>query len=304
MKNLKAKPFLKWAGGKSQLLPFFEQLDPLELKTGEIKNYYEPFLGSGAVFFWVAQNYDVDNFYLYDLNDDLIIAYRVVQKDVSRLIEVLQCYDASYRRLGDFERKEFFYNERVIYNSKRFKADSLYSEEWIKRAASFIFLNRTCYNGLYRLNSKGEFNTPAGEYRNPEICNRDNLLAVSELLKRAIIKRADFTAVLEDLKSSAFIYFDPPYRPISKTSNFKSYYNNDFSDKDQEKLADLFKELDRCGARVMLSNSDPKNMDPHDDFFDKLYGDFNILRVCAKRSINSKKEGRGYINEIVVMNYS
>jgi DNA adenine methylase len=304
LKNLKAKPILKWAGGKSQLLPFFEQLYPLELKTGEIKNYYEPFLGSGAVFFWVAQNYDVDNFYLYDLNDDLIIAYRVVQKDVSRLIEVLQCYDASYRRLGDFERKEFFYNERVIYNSKRFKADSLYSEEWIKRAASFIFLNRTCYNGLYRLNSKGEFNTPAGEYRNPEICNRDNLLAVSELLKRAIIKRADFTAVLEDLKSSAFIYFDPPYRPISKTSNFKSYYNNDFSDKDQEKLADLFKELDRCGARVMLSNSDPKNMDPHDDFFDKLYGDFNILRVCAKRSINSKKEGRGYINEIVVMNYS
>jgi len=304
LKNLKAKPFLKWAGGKSQLLPFFEQLYPLELKTGEIKNYYEPFLGSGAVFFWVAQNYDVDNFYLYDLNDDLIIAYRVVQKDVSRLIEVLQCYDASYRRLGDFERKEFFYNERVIYNFKRFKADSLYSEEWIKRAASFIFLNRTCYNGLYRLNSKGEFNTPAGEYRKPEICNRDNLLAVSELLKRAIIKRADFTAVLEDLKSSAFIYFDPPYRPISKTSNFKSYYNNDFSDKDQEKLADLFKELDRCGARVMLSNSDPKNMDPHDDFFDKLYGDFNILRVCAKRSINSKKEGRGYINEIVVMNYS
>lgn len=304
MKNLKAKPFLKWAGGKSQLLPFFEQLYPLELKTGEIKNYYEPFLGSGAVFFWVAQNYDVDNFYLYDLNDDLIIAYRVVQKDVSRLIEVLQYYDASYRRLGDFERKEFFYNERVIYNSKRFKADSLYSEEWIKRAASFIFLNRTCYNGLYRLNSKGEFNTPAGEYRNPEICNRDNLLAVSELLKRAIIKRADFTAVLEDLKGSAFIYFDPPYRPISKTSNFKSYYNNDFSDKDQEKLADLFKELDRCGAKVMLSNSDPKNIDPHDDFFDKLYGDFNILRVCAKRSINSKKEGRGYINEIVVMNYS
>ncbi len=300
-----ARPFLKWAGGKSQLLDKFQELYPHELKERKIGTYYEPFLGSGAVFFDIAQNYDIKSAYLYDINEELILTYTVIQRDVSKLLEFLYNYQKYYLKFDKDRRKDFYYAQRTKYNLQRFNIDySHYSEKWIPRAAQLIFLNKTCFNGLYRVNSKGEFNTPHGDYDNPTICDEENLLAVSQVLQIAEIKVADFKQVVSDLKEEAFIYFDPPYRPISKTANFKAYSKYDFSDNEQIQLAALFRELDSKGLKLMLSNSDPKNINPDDDFFDKLYVGYNILRVPAKRMINSDSNKRGSINEIVITNYS
>ncbi len=299
-----AKPFLKWAGGKGQLLDIFQKLYPIELKEKIIKTYYEPFLGSGAVFFDVAQNYHLQSAYLYDINEELILTYKVVQKDVIRLLEILYGHQKTYLKLDKNKKKEFFYEQRRSYNLQRYNIDyDSYSDRWLTRAAQFIFLNRTCFNGLYRVNSKGEFNSPAGDYNNPTICDEQNLLCVHRVLQIAEIKRADFRQVVVDLKDKSFVYFDPPYRPISKTANFKSYSRHDFSDKEQTQLAMLFRELTDRGAKVMLSNSDPKNCNPSDDFFDQLYKGYYIFRVPARRAINSDATKRGKINEIVVTNY-
>jgi DNA adenine methylase len=303
--NVGARPFLKWAGGKGQLLDKFRELYPKQLKQKKIKTFYEPFLGSGAVFFDIAQNYDIESAYLYDINEELILTYQVIQKDVSKLLEFLYRYQKNYLKLDKKQRQEFYYEQRTNYNLQRFNIDyNKYSEQWFPRAAQLIFLNRTCYNGLYRVNSKGEFNSPAGDYENPTICDEQNLMAVHQVLQIAEIKKADFRQVVADLKEKSFVYFDPPYRPISKTANFKSYSKHDFTDNEQIELAKLFKELDKEGIKVMLSNSDPKNNDTTDNFFDKLYSDYNILRIPARRMINSDPAKRGAINEIVVTNYS
>jgi DNA adenine methylase len=299
-----ARPFLKWAGGKSQLLEKFQSLYPPELREGKIRTYYEPFLGSGAVFFHVAQQYAIKQACLYDINEELILAYSVVQSDVNSLLEILSRYQKKYKKLDKEKRHQFFYAQRSDYNSKRFTTNyKKYSEQWVQRAAQLIFLNRTCYNGLYRVNSKGEFNSPVGDYVNPTICDEPNLLAVNKVLAIAEIKKADFTQVKKDLKSKSFVYFDPPYRPISKTANFKAYSKHEFADSEQQKLANLFTELDNQGARLMLSNSDPKNINPRDNFFDELYAAYEITRVPARRMINSDSTKRGRINEIVVTNY-
>jgi len=303
--NVGARPFLKWAGGKGQLLDKFQDLYPKQLKQKKIKTFYEPFLGSGAVFFDIAQNYDIESAYLYDINEELILTYQVIQKDVSKLLDFLYRYQKNYLKLDKKQRKEFFYDQRTNYNLQRFNIDyNKYSEQWFPRAAQLIFLNRTCFNGLYRVNSKGEFNSPAGDYDNPTICDEQNLLAVHQVLQIAEIKKADFRQVIADLKDKSFVYFDPPYRPISKTANFKSYSKQDFTDNDQIELSKLFRELDKEGIKVMLSNSDPKNNNPNDNFFDEIYSDYNIVRVPARRMINSDPTKRGAINEIVVTNYS
>jgi len=300
-----AKPFLKWAGGKGQLIEKFQALYPKQLKQKKIKNFFEPFLGSGAVFFDIAQNYGIDTACLYDINEELILTYRVIQQDVSKLLDFLYRYQRNYLKLDGKKRTEFFYEQRVNYNLQRFNIDyNNYSEQWFPRAAQLIFLNRTCYNGLYRVNSKGEFNSPAGDYVNPTICDEENLLAVHRVLQIAEIKRADFRQVVADLKTKSFVYFDPPYRPISNTANFKSYSRQPFADPEQIQLAKLFKQLDKLGAQVMLSNSDPRNNNPADDFFDTLYRGYTITRIPAKRMINSNPKKRGAINEIVVTNYA
>jgi DNA adenine methylase len=300
-----AKPFLKWAGGKGQLIEKFQALYPNQLKQKKIKNFFEPFLGSGAVFFDIAQNYGIDTACLYDINEELILTYRVIQQDVSKLLDFLYRYQRNYLKLDGKKRTEFFYEQRVNYNLQRFNIDyNNYSEQWFPRAAQLIFLNRTCYNGLYRVNSKGEFNSPAGDYVNPTICDEENLLAVHRVLQIAEIKRADFRQVVADLKTKSFVYFDPPYRPISNTANFKSYSRQPFADPEQIQLAKLFKQLDKLGAQVMLSNSDPRNNNPADDFFDTLYRGYTITRIPAKRMINSNPKKRGAINEIVVTNYA
>ncbi len=303
--NIVAHPFLKWAGGKSQLLEKFRGIYPPELTDHKIKNYYEPFLGSGAVFFDVVQKYQIENAFLYDINDELIMTFKVVQKDVDALLQLLHRYQKKYSGLDTEKRKSFFYDERTKYNLNRNKTDyNSYSDKWFARAAQFIFLNKTCYNGLYRVNSKGEFNCPAGEYANPNICDEQNLLAANRVLQIAEIKKADFNNLLNDIKPKSFVYFDPPYRPISKTSSFKAYAKNDFGDDAQKQLASLFKKLDKKGVKVMLSNSDPKNIDASDNFFDELYSGFNIERIPARRIINSNATRRGAINEIVVTNYA
>ncbi len=299
-----AKPFLKWAGGKKQLLQHFQELYPQQLKEGKIKNYYEPFLGSGAVYFNIVQQYAIEKAWLYDINPELVLTYTVVKKDVSKLVRFLYRYEKEYLKLTITQRREYFYDQRMNYNLQRFNVDyDNYSDNWIARAAQFIFLNKTCFNGLYRVNSKGELNTPAGRYDNPKICDEYNLLAVSKLLEPAIIKNADFRQLKRDLKSEAFVYFDPPYRPISKTAVFKAYSKNDFNDGEQQELAGLFSAVDKKDCFVMLSNSDPKNTNPDDGFFDELYKDFNIVRIPARRTINSNAAKRGNINEIVVTNY-
>jgi len=303
--NIGAHPFLKWAGGKGQLLNKFRELYPQQLKDKKIKTFYEPFLGSGAVFFDIAQNYDIESAFLYDINDELILTYKVIQKDVSKLIDFLYRYQKTYSKLDKLKRQDFFYDQRTNYNLQRFNIDyNKYSENWFPRAAQLIFLNRTCFNGLYRVNSKGEFNSPAGDYDNPTICDENNLLAVSKVLEIAEIKKADFKEIINDLKSKSFIYFDPPYRPISKTASFKAYSKHDFSDNEQLQLSLLYRQLDKEGSMLMLSNSDPKNNDPNDNFFDEIYNGYNILRIPAKRMINSDPSKRGAINEIIVTNYA
>ena len=299
-----ARPFLKWAGGKGQLIGKFQELYPKQLREKKIKTFYEPFLGSGAVFFDVVQHYDIGCAYLYDINDELILTYQVIQKDVSKLLEILDRYQKKYFKLNKEQRQKFFYDQRGDYNSKRGTINyNRYSEQWFLRAAQLIFLNRTCFNGLYRVNSKGDFNSPVGDYANPTICDEQNLFAVNQVLQIAEIKKADFKTITTDLKANAFVYFDPPYRPISKTASFKAYSQHDFADTEQKSLAEVFKQLDKKGALVMLSNSDPKNLDPTDNFFDDIYKDFHITRVPARRMINSNAKKRGAINEIVVTNY-
>ncbi|MFN8254495.1 MAG: Dam family site-specific DNA-(adenine-N6)-methyltransferase [Bacteroidales bacterium] len=302
--NMQAKPFLKWVGGKRQLLEKFQDLYPLELKESKIKNYYEPFLGGGAVFFDIAQNYEIENAYLYDINDELILTYIVVQKDVYKLIDLLANFSIQYKKLSELKQKEFYYEIRESFNTNRHQTDYRnYSEKWILRAAQIIFLNKTCFNGLFRFNSKGEFNSPQGRYKNPKILDEQNLLNASKLLVNATIKKADFREIKRDIKNNSFVYFDPPYKPISTTANFTAYNKKEFPDEEQVQLAGLFDYLDKKGHWLMLSNSDPKNIDPNNNYFDKLYGKFKITRVEAKRSINSNPAKRNAINEIVVTNY-
>ena len=303
--NLFAKPFLKWAGGKSQLLEKFLDFYPDELKTGTLTNYYEPFIGGGAVFFDVAQRYNLKSALLCDINQELILSYRVIQQDVFKLTDTLNSFKVKYNKLDETAQLKFYYEVRDEFNRNRLKTDYFnYSESWILRAAQIIFMNKTCFNGLFRFNQKGEFNVPAGRYENPKIVDEQNLLNVSKLLSIAEIRNAGFETVESEIKENSFVYFDPPYRPISKTSGFTAYSKHKFEDDEQRQLAALFHRFNEKGVKQMLSNSDPKNNDINDNFFDELYSDFNICRIPARRMINSDATKRNAINEIVVTNYA
>ncbi len=298
-----AKPFLKWAGGKRKLIPRLKTIYPDELKTRRIANYFEPFLGSGAIFLDIVQNYSVSNAFLSDVNEDLILTYQVVQKDVFKLIDRLMKYESSFLRLNREERNIYFYGLRWKFNSRRPHIDfKNYSERWIVRAAQNIFINKTCFNGLYRVNSKGDFNSAVGDYKNPRICDADNLIRVSNILANADIRVASFQEMADKISAEDFVYFDPPYRPL-KSSSFVSYSATKFGDREQIKLSKIFHSLDNLGTKLMLSNSDPASVNPGDDFFDRLYSRFNIRRIPAPRFINSKAECRGCVSEIVVTNY-
>jgi len=305
--NIKARPFLKWAGGKGQLLEQFQPRFPQELNgKGIIKWYFEPFLGSGAVFFWVMQNCKIEKAYINEFNPEIYLCYVAIKKDAERVISYLKTLEKEYHELDLAKQEELYYKIRDKYNQTRsqvnFKKYS--SKEYPERAALIIFLNRTCFNGLYRVNSKGDFNVPFGRYKNPTICDTQNLRAVSRILKDVTISNSDFSVIQRQVQRHSFVYFDPPYRPLNKTSSFTSYSNNGFNDKEQERLAGFFKKLNnKEGVKLMLSNSDPKNENKKDSFFDSLYAGFRIERLKARRMINCNASKRGEINEILVMNY-
>lgn len=305
--SIQAKPFLKWAGGKSQLLEQFQTYFPAELNgKGIIKQYCEPFLGSGAVFFWIMQNCKIEKVYLNEFNSEIYLCYIAIKINVEKVIASLKKLENKYHALDMVSKETLFYQIRYTYNSTRKEIDykNYYEKSYSDRAAMTIFLNRTCFNGLYRVNSNGDFNVPFGKYKNPTICDAGNLRAVNQTLKEVIITNKDFSAIENYVKKNSFVYFDPPYRPLNKTSNFTSYSKNQFDDKEQERLASVFKTLNGLtGVKIMLSNSDPKNEDKEDDFFERLYAGFRIERLKAKRMINCDASKRGTINEILVMNY-
>ncbi len=299
-----ARPFLKWAGGKTQLLDEVAKRLPVELKGNTITNYVEPFIGGGAVYFSLNRNFNFDTSYICDVNEELILSYRVIQKSVKKLIAELVMLQADYLSKSEEKREEFFYEIRDEFNKNLPEINfQKYSSGWIERAAQIIFLNRTCFNGLFRVNRQGEFNVPFGNYKNPDILNEDNLNDVAALLKTTTILLGDFTGCGKFVDMHTFVYFDPPYRPLNQTSSFTSYSKNGFSDPDQLRLAEFFRELDAKGAKIMLSNSDPKNENPADTFFDDLYSEFYLQRVPARRRINCNGSRRGTINELIITNY-
>jgi len=299
-----ARPFLKWAGGKTQLLNELTRRLPGELTEGEITKYVEPFVGGGAFFFYLNQRFSFEQCYICDINEELVLSYRVIQRSVNRLISELKTLESDYLSRSEKERETLYYKFRDAFNRKRSEIDfETYSSEWIERAAQIFFLNRTCYNGLFRVNRRGEFNVPFGRYKNPEILNEDNLKGVSELLKTTQILLGDFTRCRKYVDDRTFVYFDPPYRPLNPTSSFTSYSKNGFREEDQVRLAKFFRELDEKGAKIMLSNSDPKNENLDDSFFDDLFSDYYIERVPAKRMINCNGARRGDINELIITNY-
>lgn len=300
-----AKPFLKWAGGKKQLLMEFNERLPNHLKeNGTINRYIEPFVGGGAMFFYLKKHYVVKESIILDINRELVMAYQVIKNDHKPLISLLEDIEKDHLEMDEEGRKNNYYKIRDVYNGEINGFDFInYNDEWIIRTSYLIFMNKTCFNGLFRQNKKGEFNVPFGLYKNPKICDSNNIDLVNTALKNTEIICSDFKDSEMHIKQGTFVYLDPPYRPLTTTSNFTNYSKDGFNDFDQVDLASFFKRLDKIGAYLMLSNSDPKNEDKKDNFFDKLYTGYKIDRVKAKRNINRNAAGRGIINELIVRNY-
>jgi DNA adenine methylase len=291
-----AKPFLKWAGGKGQLISTFDEMFPIELIEGKVKTYIEPFVGGGALLFHVLQNYNIEKAYINDINKELINCYRCIKSDVNEVVKQLKILENEY--LTSEDRNQYFYKVRNRYNEIK-----LNGHEDYEKCADFIFLNKTCFNGLYRVNKQGKFNVPHGKYKNPLICDKDNLILCSNLLQKVEISYGDYKNATINADQNSFVYFDPPYRPLIENNSFVSYDKSGFDDDNQIELANVYKSLNNKNCLLMLSNSDPKNANIEDNFFDDLYKNFNIERVFAKRMINCQADKRGDITEIVVMNY-
>ena len=266
-------PIVKWAGGKRQLM--FELLNNI---PKNYNRYFEPFVGGGALFFELQPN----NAYISDINEELINLYRVVRDNVNELINDLKKHEIS---------KEYFIEIRNIDRKSEY-------QNWskIQKASRFIYLNRTCFNGLYRVNSQGQFNVPFGHYKNPRILDENNLINCSNLLQKTEIRHSDFSEILKIVKKGDFVYFDPPYVPLSETSSFTSYTKDGFDMDMQFKLKDVCNELNSMGIKFLLSNSDTK-------LVNELYENYNIKKVFASRAINANADGRGKITEILVRNY-
>ncbi len=293
------RPFVKWAGGKSSLISQLTNFFPFELKDGIINKYVEPFVGGGAVLINILQKYDVKEAYAFDINRDLINCYNVIKENVDELIKELEIKEKEFIKLESEDRQAYFYNIRKEYNSYKITENELS----IKRAGEFIFLNRTCFNGLYRVNKNGEFNVPCGKYKNPTICDSSNLRKLSYLIRNVVFQYGDYKKSEKYVDNNTFVYFDPPYRPLSITSGFTSYTKEDFNDENQKELANYFGKLDEKNAKLMLSNSNPKNTNKDDSFFEDIYKGFNINEISAKRMINANAKGRGEISELLITNY-
>lgn len=261
MMTKKIKPFLKWAGGKGQLLPEIEKLYPFE--NGNITKYAEPFVGGGAVLFDILGEYDLEQVYISDINPELINTYRMIRDNIDALIFFLSNLQDEYTPMEHNQRNEYYLTKRERFNHLAIGEDSMTD---IEKAALMIFLNKTCFNGLYRVNRKGFFNVPMGVYKNPLICDSENLYAVSKKLKDVKIVCGDYRQSADFIDESTFVYFDPPYRPLTKTASFTAYTDNLFGDKEQIELANFVDEMDKKGAMIAVSNSDPKNTNISDNF--------------------------------------
>lgn len=296
-KNI-AKPFLKWAGGKTQLIKQIEKQLPEKL-LGSSFTYIEPFVGSGAVLFWILEKFpNINNAIINDINTDLTNCYDTIKHDVDTLIEILAKFELDYHLISEDEeqKKKYYYHKRALFNSR--------NEKQTTQSALFIFLNRTCFNGLFRVNRKNEFNVPIGSYKKPQICNMENLKAVSDKLQRVKILNGDFSKTLSYASAKTFFYFDPPYKPLNETSSFNSYSKDNFGDSEQIRLKEFCEILERKGHQWILSNSDVKGKNPDNNFFDDLYSSFNIFRVNARRSINANPRKRGKLTELLINNCS
>lgn len=297
------KPFVKWAGGKGSLISQITKYYPFELKNGKIEKYIEPFVGGGAILIHILQNYDVKSAIAFDINADLINCYKTIKNEdnLDSLLKNLKEKSEKYKELNEEERKNYYYSIREKYNSYELEDDKINPE----RASEFIFLNKTCFNGLYRVNSNNKFNVPFNNAKNPAIYDEDNLKALSKLFREhnAEFYVGDYKKANMHIDENTFVYFDPPYRPLSTTSAFTSYTKDSFNDENQKELAEFYNEISNKNARVMLSNSNPKNTNEEDNFFDELYKKFNINTIMANRNINAKADGRKAISELLITNY-
>ena len=294
--DMPVKPFLKWAGGKSQLLNDIRLKYPSGLGT-TITKFAEPFVGGGAVLFDVLSQFNMREVYISDINRELILTYTSIRDNVNELVVFLKELESRYLFASDNARKEIYYSERDRFNFLKSVCDVS-----IETAALFIFLNKTCFNGLYRVNSHGAFNVPQGSYKNPTICDERTLLAVSDKLRGVVIVCADYKESRRFIDENTFAYFDPPYRPLTATASFTSYAENGFGDNEQAELAAFINEADERGASIVASNSDPKNTDENDDFLDCLYAQHKVARIHASRAINSVGSSRGKISELLICN--
>ena len=294
--KVELKPFVKWVGGKGQLIEEIEKMLPSD---GEkvLTKYAEPMVGGGALLFNVLSRYQFDELYISDINPELINAYIAIKQNVEALIKRLNEMQMTFLPLDENGRKYYYYNVRDKFNTVKL-SDSTSAE----KAAYFIFLNKTCFNGLYRVNRKGLFNVPMGSYKNPTICDADNLRNIHEALQNVTIVCGDYSQSQSFIDSETFVYLDPPYRPISETSAFTSYNSDAFDDNEQIRLAKFIDEINAAGAKIVLSNSDPKNVNEEDNFFDNLYKNYKINRVEPTRAINRKGDKRRKINELLICN--
>jgi len=291
----KAKPFVKWVGGKSQLIGSIKKSLPVGFENIDNVTYIEPFVGGGAVLFWILNEYkNITKAIINDINPDLITAYKTIKENPLDLIQFLKVIQDEYLSINEHEQKDYYLAMREKFNTK--------SLDSIENTALFIYLNRTCFNGLYRVNSKGLFNVPFGRHLKPRICDEKTILADSELLQKVEILTGDFEDTLVYASKNSLFYFDPPYKPISETSSFNSYAKEEFNDNEQIRLGNFCKKINSLGHKFILSNSDLKGKNPTDNFFDDLYEQFSINRVFAARMVNSNGEKRGKLTELLITN--
>ncbi len=287
------KPFIKWAGGKSQILDSIREKYP-----EKIERYCEPFVGGGAVLLDILKNFNPKEVLINDINPELTNTYTQIRDNTEKVISLLADMQTTFGELYEDEQKKYYYDKRDAFNELIKK-----SEATVEKAVLFIFLNKTCFNGLYRVNGKGLYNVPMGSYKKPLICDADKILEISMLLQNVIIKCGDYSECADFIDSNTFVYIDPPYRPLNETSSFTSYSKTEFGDEQQIQLGIFINNMSCKGAKVVASNSDPKNTDENDDFFENIYKKFNINRVSATRMINSKGSGRGSISELLICNF-
>lgn len=287
------KPFIKWAGGKSQLLDVIREKYPTE-----IKRYCEPFVGGGAVLLDVLVNFQPKEVLINDINSELINTYTHIRDNSEGIITMLSEMQEEFWALNSDRRTDYFYAKR-----DRFNELIIHEKSTEEKAALFIFLNKTCFNGLYRVNRKGLYNVPIGSYRKPAICDIESIRLVSDLLRNVEIRCGDYKWCEKFIDNNTFVYIDPPYRPLNETSSFTSYSKTEFNDGQQIQLGNFIEMISERGAKVVASNSDPKNTNKDDNFFDDIYKQFNVYRVKANRMINSNSKGRGSISELLICNY-